>query len=259
MKPRLHKTMSITTGLLTIGALFLGSGFASAQAQGNPQEEIKELFKKVEKDLQEIDKLLQQATADSAAGAAAQPKSAASTAQKKQKGVSDDIQKIIELIPSSGGNCSSGQCNNHGLKKPGEGGQGQKQSQNQGGGQPRPQGSSAGQKPGEGSQGQQQQEKTAQGAGEAPTTQQSAKPDGGTPDGPEKSDATPEQKSGKPRDYATDRVNRGKEDAARWGDLPEHAQRAFSNENTADLPMRYRRWIQDFYLRMQKSSTTGGK
>ena len=63
---------------------------------------------------------------------------------------------------------------------------------------------------------------------------------------------------GKPRDYETERQNRAKEVTDRWGDLPEHKRAIFENTNTEDLPMRYRKWIQEFYLRMQKP-TTGNK
>jgi hypothetical protein len=77
---------------------------ASGQAAGqDPRQEIKDLFKKVEKDLQEIDKLLNQAAAEPKAGDAIDSKGAAKGAHEKQKEVSDSIQKIIDLVPPSGG------------------------------------------------------------------------------------------------------------------------------------------------------------
>ncbi|MBI3820753.1 MAG: hypothetical protein HY286_18845 [Planctomycetes bacterium] len=50
-------------------------------------------------------------------------------------------------------------------------------------------------------------------------------------------------------------MKRDHEATDRWGDLPEHLRGTFSNEKTDDLPMRYRRWIQDFYTRTSKSAS----
>jgi hypothetical protein len=243
-------------GFAAAAVLAAWCSVAPAQIPGsNPQDEIKELFKKVEKDLQEIDELLQQASSESRGAAAEENKSAATSAHGKQKAVSENIQKIIDLIPPSGG--GGGNSGGHGLSKPQGGGKGGQQ-QGQNGKQQNQQGQKPQGQQGGDSAGQQKQEKTAEGAGQAPSTPQGQQPSGsGEPDSPLKSNATPEQSTGKPRNYETDRVNRSKEAVERWGDLPEHAQRAFSNQNTEDLPMRYRKWIQDFYLRMQKSPASG--
>lgn len=249
-----HKSTSMVLALAIGGAVFFSAPRASAQVgapAGNPEAEIKELFKKVEKDLTDIEKLLNQATSDNAAAASAAAKEAAKSANTKQREVSESIQKIMDLIPpSGGGNCSN--CSNHGLKKPGEDSQGSSSGQNpsQGAGNSKPQ-----------DQSQQQDEMTARGAGKAPTMPKGSEsegkePKGGSnPDSPKKSNSEPSQGESKPREYATERANRSREGTERWGDLPEYAQRAFSNENTEDLPMRYRKWIQDFYLRMGKSGS----
>ncbi len=73
----------------------------------DPQEEIKDLFRKVEKDLEEINKLLNEASrtasGSSAADSAASDTGSATEAHRKQRGVVDSIQKILDLIPESGG------------------------------------------------------------------------------------------------------------------------------------------------------------
>jgi hypothetical protein len=225
---------------------------APAQVGGqDPREEIKEIFKRIEKEMQEIDRLLleaardQRTTASAPSDAKSSGKSAAKSAHEKQKDVSDSIQKIIDLIPPSQSQGQQG--SNHGLSKPGE-------NQGQGQGQQPPEGQRDGQgkRPGDKPQGQ-SDEQTAQGAGQAPTEPPGVKPQGGTPDGNQRSNETPRQTKGAPRDYDTEHAQRGKENVERWGDLPEHTRKVFENTNTDDLPVRYRKWIQDFYTRVQKT------
>jgi hypothetical protein len=82
-------------------------GLAVAQESGQgPANEIKLLFERVEKDLQEIDKLLLEASREprpAGAPEAGKPREAAKSAHNKQKGVSEAIQKILDLIPPSSG------------------------------------------------------------------------------------------------------------------------------------------------------------
>jgi hypothetical protein len=252
-----------------LAALFLGAaapllcaaalpGRAVAQSPiEDPMEEIKRLFRQVEKDLQEIDKLLLDAAREPKGApkpaakpeGPATPQESAKSAHVKQKDVSEAIQKILDLIPEGSGSCSSKECSNHGLKKPGESssGQGNSEPRNAGGdkkqprpGSPTPTG---------------EDEKTAQGAGQAPTEPKSAKPSGGTPENNQRSSEPPSQGKAKPRDYDTARVQRGKETVERWGDLPEHTRKVFENTSTDDLPLRYRKWIQDFYTRVLRPVT----
>lgn len=258
------------------GVAFLAAPMVSAQeAGGNPQDEIKQLFKKVEKDLQEIDKLLLDASKDprgaansSSANASESSdpsaKSTAKSANARQREVSESIQKIMDLIPPGNGSCSN--CSNHGLKKPGDSQSNGKPNQQQGQGQGGSMAEGQPQKSGQEQERQQQQneEKTAQGAGQAPSTPKDGMEPkdpnaSGDPNSPLKSTEKGSNGPKKPRDYDTERLARQKEASDRWGDLPEHVRKAFANENTDDLPMRYRKWIQDFYLRTAKSSSTSGK
>jgi hypothetical protein len=233
-----------------LAALLLGAalfpGRAAAQTPGeDPMEEIKQLFRQVEKDLQEIDKLLLEAAREPKAmpQPAAKPKETAKTAHVKQKDVSQAIQKILDLIPEGSGSCCNKKPSNHGLVKPGEssGGQGNSEPKNAGGEKRKPSPTPTG-----------EDEKTAEGAGQAPTEPKSAKPSGGTPENNQRSSEPPSQGKAKPRDYDTARVQRGAEGVERWGDLPEHTRKVFENTSTDDLPLRYRKWIQDFYTRVQR-------
>lgn len=239
-----------TFGAASIVALLAFAAPARAQA-ADPKQEIQELFKKVEKDLKEIDKLLLDAannrqgasastsssssssssdSAKSGASAGAKEetggKASARTAHSKQKSVASDIQKIIDLVPP-GGSCNNpgGSCDNPGNS----------------GGKPSSSGGEKPQNPGE--------EKTAQGDNKAP------KPDQGgqDPNDPRKSQDPAQMAKSPYRPQDTER-NPRTDGVERWGDLPEHARKAFSNENTDDLPLRYRKWIQDFYKRVNKGA-----
>jgi hypothetical protein len=132
--------------------------------------------------------------------------------------------------------------------KPGQGqsgGKGQQSQQDQ-----------QGNKPQDSSQGPSKDEATAKGAGQAIAEPQSQNPkNGGRPDDGRKSNAAPELGKSKPRDYDTEKQNRGKENVERWGDLPEHTRRVFENTSTEDLPVQYRKWIREFYLRTMKPTT----
>ncbi|MBI3820756.1 MAG: hypothetical protein HY286_18860 [Planctomycetes bacterium] len=239
------------------GAVLGTSSAANAQISGgggNPEQEIKDLFKKVEKDLQEIDKLLLEAGKDAPAiqVTSANSKDVAKDALNRQKKVSENIQKILDLIPDGKGGSGKNSQQNHGLSKPPKGGGKGSQGDNN-----NPDNKPSGEQP---QQQQQNDEKTANGAGQAQTLPQDGQQPkdpkgGGNPDDNKKSNEPPKNGQQKPRDYDTERVKRDREAADRWGDLPEHLRRTFSNENTGDLPMRYRKWIQDFYTRTSKSGS----
>lgn len=216
---------------------------SGAFAQGigqDPLEEIKSLFRQVEKDLQEIDRLLLQAARDPRAASGEAPekagtKAAAKDAYEKQRAVSESIQRIIDLIPPS--SSSSQSSPKRDLSKPNQGQGNESQGERQ-----------------QGSEGKPEEERTARGAGQAPTEPQGGRPSGGRPEGNQKSNEPPQQGKSKPRDYETERAHRARETVERWGDLPEHTRKVFENTNTDDLPIRYRKWIQDFYTRVQQTS-----
>ncbi|MBI3820755.1 MAG: hypothetical protein HY286_18855 [Planctomycetes bacterium] len=101
------KTSSLLKFTIFLGVAFGAARNVNAQIAGggNPEQEIKELFKKVEKDLQEIDKLLLDAGKDAPAiqVSASNCKEVARDALGRQKLVSDNIQKIMDLIPECPG------------------------------------------------------------------------------------------------------------------------------------------------------------
>ncbi|HKD99629.1 MAG TPA: hypothetical protein VKE69_01360, partial [Planctomycetota bacterium] len=98
-------------------------------------------------------------------------------------------------------------------------------------------------------------EKTPQGAQKAPT------PSGGAdqPKDPRKSNADPSQGKRPPSKHPTERNPNAGGAVDRWGDLPEYARDTFRNDRTDDVPLRYRRWIEDFYRRVQKAESDGGR
>ncbi len=105
--------------------------------------------------------------------------------------------------------------------------------------------------PKDGSQGQgpRQRDQTPEGAGQAPT-----QPSGrGNPDDPSASNDPPHQGTGRPPEYDTERLQPPATGSERWGDLPEREREIFSNEKTDDLPLRYRKWVEDFYRRVQRN------
>ena len=107
MRPLHWMTIQLPAVACAAALVWLSAPGVSGQVAGqDPKQEIKQLFKKIEGDLQEIDKLLNQAAHDTKGGAAAEsadPKAAAKGAHDKQKEVSESIQKIIDLIPPGGG------------------------------------------------------------------------------------------------------------------------------------------------------------
>lgn len=220
------------TILLTLWAALAAAPAAVAQGPEDPRQEVKRLFEQVSKDLDEIDKLLLQAASDrrskAGAGEAATEKDAAKEAHGKQREVVDAIQKILELVPRTGSSQSSG-----------SGGQ--------------PSSKSDGNLPDD--PGQQREDSGApRGENQAPKD-----PSGGKPDDPRESKEKPKNGVKPPRDYATERRERGDLTVDRWGELPEQVREAFTNESTQDVPIRYRKWIQDFYKRVQRGSTPGGR
>lgn len=57
---------------------------------------------------------------------------------------------------------------------------------------------------------------------------------------------------GKPPASATDRRAAAADPAERWGDLPEKARDVFRSQGGANLPVRYREWIDAYYRRLNK-------
>jgi hypothetical protein len=215
------------------------------------QREMVELFGKVERQLREIDRMLQEASRANASGAS-ELAGMLRDAQASGENVKKGIDRILEIAASQRpppGSSGSGQ----GQPQPGQG-QGQspldrqgEQStgrestpstpDQQGGDQPQPDGKKpGGEKPEPG--------------GEKPDPARGGREN---PDGPQGSPLDPEQRPGGPpkSGQAGTGVN-PVDDRDRWGDLPTHAREVFRNEGGRDMPPVYREWIDAYYKRLNK-------
>lgn len=217
------------------------------------QREMVELFGKVERQLRDIDRLLQEAARAAPSGAselATMLRDAQSSGQKVKEG----IDRILEIAASQ-------------RPPPGSGGSGQGQPQSgQGDGQspldrqgeqstgrestpstPEPGGTEKqdgqqpdGKKPGEKPEPGGEKPKPAQGGRE-------------NPDSPNESPLDPEQRPGGPPKAGQAGAGANPvDDRDRWGDLPTHAREVFRNEGGRDMPPVYREWIDAYYKRLNK-------
>ena len=99
----------------------------------------------------------------------------------------------------------------------------------------------------------QPRESTPQGPGGGNEPEREQNGEDGTPDGPQPSSATPKLvPDGAPPEGPRDRTAPGTA-ADRWGDLPQHARDVFRTQGGADLPVRYRDWIDAYYKRLNRT------
>ena len=220
------------------------------QIQGAPQageQELRELFGKVERRLREIDKLLSDASAGEtkkldqvgASGIDEILKNASARHQEVLEGIDRILEIARELENQQQSSASQG-----GQPKPGEGGEspldkrgGQSTQREETPSKPEGQGSQPKPKPG----------------GEKP---ENSKQPGGqdTPkDGRASPDHDPKNTPGAPQGpQPTERTQRPADEQERWGDLPVHARDVFRTEGGGDMPVQYRDWIDAYYKRLNK-------
>lgn len=204
-----------------------------AQGPGLPnpqQDEIKELFHSIEKTLEEIDKLLLDASNENSGSSTAENMQKASkkmeellkkTAEGQQK-VSKEIDEILKKLPPGGGSGNSSGNPLPDKNKP------QKDPQNQG---------------------ERERDKTPEDPGQPQPNQQTQEPKS-----PEDSQArSKNQKTPPPKNPPPD-VNRQENQAGKWGDLPPLYQELFRNQKTDEIPVRYRKQIEDLYKKLNQSN-----
>lgn len=189
---------------------------------GDPREQILELFRKIEKDLQEIDKLLLEAgsvkSAQKNAEAGKEMEKILEQTVEGQKRVVDAIEEILRKLPpdgqSSSGSSSSqsSQGSNKDPKNPQE----------------------------------TQREQTPFDPGQMP--QQGEEPKSSEKD----TSAGRNRPANPPVRPPADPVNQANE-AGKWGELPPLYQELFRNQKTDDVPLRYRRWIEQYYRRSNEA------
>jgi len=214
------------------------------------EREIVELFGRVERTLDRIDRLLQEAAtanATPAGGASAESGDLAGRlrhAQESGAEVRKAIDRIIELAaqqrPQSSSSSSSGssQCEDGSpLDSQGEQSTGRESTPSM------PE--RTGEKP-EGSQDQKQPKP----GGDEPKDQQGGLKD---PKGPRDSKTPPHQiPGGEPKAGETGAGSSPADGRDRWGDLPLHAREVFRNEGGRDMPPLYRDWIDAYYRRLNQ-------
>jgi hypothetical protein len=251
--PRLLRSLRLASASALIAALALAPrAHAQERVTAPPdasEQELKELFGKVERRLREIDKLLSDASAGEtrkldqvgASGIDEILKNASARHQEVLEGIDRILEIARELDQQQ--QSSSGQG---GEPKPGgEGGQSpldrrQGQSTEREETPSRPQGSGEPKQPKPG--------------GEKPENGKQPEPQGDTPrDGRASPDRDPKNTPGSPQGaQPTDRTQRPGADQERWGDLPVHARDVFRTEGGGDMPVQYRDWIDAYYRRLNK-------
>jgi len=203
-------------------------GVGPPPAQGGGQKEMLELFAKVERRLNEIDKLLFDASArDVPTGPVADAgidellKGAIQRGKEAQEGIDKILELARSMRPNSGG--GSGQPQQ---QAPGESPLDQQRNQDGG-----------------------QREQTPQQPGGSDPQQTQPQPQ--DPKDGKDSETDPGNRAAKdPPAARTERVG-APDSADSWGTLPIHVREIFRAEGADDLPPQYRDWIDGYYRRLQ--------
>jgi len=239
----MKRTLSLATALALAALL---SARAPAQEQGPPPvpegaapqtdeltRQIEELFRTVERNLKQIDVLLNDASAGEAPLGAVEDSGLddlLKNTQASSKSVVNDIDRILEL------------ARQRGRQQQGQGsGQGQQPAPSSGK-SPLDEARDRGPKPGESTPEKPQED--------------GQEPQGGTPkqpDSPAGSDDPGTTKPGDPFDPQRGPQVPPGQDADEWGMLPPKVQEIFRNDGTADLPVQYRDWIDSYYRRLNRA------
>lgn len=200
----------------------------------SPQQDMVELFRKVERRLVEIDELLDQAGAGETGLSEVEESGIGDLlrgSMTRGEQVLEDIDAILELARQNGGSCS----------KPGEGQGGQSD-------QPLP-GSPLDQQRG---QRPQERERTPDAPGEE-QQRSGQEPSDPRPDSPgEERDLDSQNRPAPPPDERATGPGSDPSGADKWGELPQHVREIFRTEGGDDLPPQYRDWIEGYYRRLNE-------
>lgn len=253
---------SLRNPLHTAG--FVAALALTAPAAQGPQDELKELFQRVELQMQRIDELLNNAAAGntgslSEVGPSEIDKLLKATEKQGQE-VIEDINRILEIAESQGGSSSSSSSSSQSQsgQSSGEQSQGQSPSPLDRGqqtssrestpeapapsGEPQgeqPQGEQPGEQPGEESGGdEQQQPQDGQGDPNSPLDSNDPNPANQAAEDPQAGPTAPPPGTVR--------------DADRWGALPLQTRRTFRAEGDGDVPPAYRDWIDAYYRRLNR-------
>ena len=227
------------------------------------QEEMLELFRDIEENLKTVDILLSDAGAGDTSSLSDAKEAGIGrlleNSREKSRQVLTDIDRLLEIAQQMGqqsGSQSQNPQEGQGAGNPSEGSEGSQSGQQQSQSTQReqtPEGpgeSPAGQEPTNGEQpgGEEPgQEQEGEGEGELPSQ-------GETPgDSQQSSNKDPENKLGAdPLTDPTGAPSKPGSASDRWGDLPVHYQDVFRGEDSGEMPVRYREWIDAYYRRLNQ-------
>lgn len=226
--------------------------FEEIVVQDDAQKQMVELFGRVERRLNEIDRLLSDASAGDTSRLADVGPSGIDDlldlSRRQGKRALEDIDEILKLAEQMEQQCqspgSSSQC-----EKPGASGSSGKPSPIDQAGQQSTKRESTPEAPPQTAQSQGEQPKP----GDKPDSEDSKPGDDGTPKSPlSKDDPNPSNAPGQNPPGSESELARTINDLDRWGDLPVHARDVFRTEGGGDMPARYRDWIDSYYRRLNE-------
>lgn len=234
---------------------------AGGQGSQDPQERLRQLFAKVERELEDIDILLSDASAGDTSQLAELDNAGIDDLLRNSvesgRQVQRDIEEIIDIAQQMGQQQSSSSSSSGGepqqdSQSPGSptSRSGQQQTPEQTPSMPE---QSDGQEPG----GEQQQEGEEPGGeepgGEEPKDGEQESPEGKEPNSPLGADGDGQNKSGDdPSGADTSRGSGGVPGDDGWGNLPSHVRDTFRAEGRGDMPARYRDWIDSYYHKLNR-------
>ena len=232
-------------------------------AMSEAQEEMLELFHDIEENLKTVDILLSDAGAGDTSSLSEVKEAGIGrlleNSRAKSQQVLTDIDRLLAIAEEMGQQAGSPSPGSQTGEQSGSPSQGPE------GSQPGQQGSQSTQReqtpegPGQSPSGQEPMNseqpggeepgEEQQGAGEQPPQGQGETPD----DGQQSANKDPENKLG--NEPPTDPTGAGSKAGSsrdRWGDLPIHYQDVFRGEDSGEMPVRYREWIDAYYRRLNQ-------
>jgi hypothetical protein len=232
------------------------------------EAEMREIFRRVEIKLRDIDVLLTDAGAGDTSRLSEVGESGIDELLRRSieegRAVQREMQQLLQLAQqagsssSSSGGSSSSQQSSQGQSgqepSPLDQGPGRQRSQEATPTLPeqqQPGGEQPGEQPGEKPGGEQEGE---QPGGQNPKPGEGEQPDGG----PERPDDDPQNAEGNdPKQDETAAPSQRGDLSERWGELPVHVRDVFRTEGGEDMPAEYRDWIDAYYRRLNERAAQG--
>lgn len=244
--------------------------FSPREGANDLQEEMRQIFRRVETKLRDIDVLLTDAGAGDTRCLTEAGKSGIDELlrQSVQEGraVQREIDQLLQLAQQAGSQSSSSSSSSS--QQSGQGQQSQSGNEpsplDQGPGRQRNQEATptlpeqpqpGGEEPGD----QQGEQPGGEETGEQPGDQNQKPGEGEQPqDGPERPDDDPENRAGDDPQAGDTAAPSARADLSeRWGELPVHVRDVFRTEGGEDMPAEYRDWIDAYYRKLNERAAQG--